>query len=113
MAYEILISPAARNDLFEIYQYIAEDLNAVQSAIGQLERLERAIYSLDELPERYPRYDREPWFSRNLRIMPVDNYVVFYLPNKDGQEVAVLRVIYGGRDLQKQLGEEESAFKYT
>ena len=104
MAYAIFISPSARNDLLEIFRYIAEGLNAVQSAIGQLERLERAIYSLDEMPECYPRYDREPWFSRNLRIMPVDNYVVFYIPNKDGQEVAVVRVIYGGRDLPKQLG---------
>ncbi len=108
MAYAISISPSAGNDLLEIYQYIAEDLNAVQSAIGQLERLERAIYSLDGMPERYPRYNREPWFSRNLRIMPVDNYLVFYIPKKDVQEIAVMRIIYGGRDLLKQLGELKS-----
>ena len=27
-------------------------------------------------------YEREPWKSRNTRVVPVDNYVIFYIPNK-------------------------------
>lgn len=25
-------------------------------------------------------YEKEPWLSRGTRIMPVDNYMVFYFP---------------------------------
>lgn len=46
-------------------------------------------------------YEREPWHSRDLRIMPVDNYLVFYIPNREEQTVKIMRVIYGGRDIDK------------
>ena len=48
-------------------------------------------------------YEKEPWHSRDLRIMPVDNYLVFYIPNHEEQTVKIMRVIYGGRDIDKQL----------
>lgn len=35
--------------------------------------------------------------------MPVDNYLVFYIPSDDTQSVTVIRVMYGGRDTDKQL----------
>ena len=35
--------------------------------------------------------------------MPVDNYLVFYIPNKDAGIVTVIRVMYAGRDVAKQL----------
>ncbi len=36
--------------------------------------------------------------------MPVDNYLVFYIPDLDKEIVSVLRVMYGGRDVAAQLG---------
>ena len=35
--------------------------------------------------------------------MPVDNYLVFYIPNKDAGIVTVIRVMYVGRDIDNQL----------
>ena len=37
--------------------------------------------------------------------MPVDNYLVFYIPCRDMQTVDVIRVLYGGRDLDTQLNQ--------
>ena len=37
--------------------------------------------------------------------MPVDNYLVFYIPNKETQTVTVIRVMYGGRDVEIQLNQ--------
>ena len=48
-------------------------------------------------------YEREPWNGRGLRVMPVDNYLVFYIPNKDTGVVTVIRVMYAGRDVGNQL----------
>lgn len=48
---------------------------------------------------------KEPWCSRGLRVMPVDNYLVFYIPNKDAGIVTVIRVMYAGRDVDRQLND--------
>ena len=35
--------------------------------------------------------------------MPVDNYLVFYIPNKDTGIVTVIRVMNAGRNVDNQL----------
>lgn len=103
MSYQVVLTAQAKTDLKEIYQYIAVDLQSVQNAIGQLSRLEKEILSLDEMPERYRVYDSEKWQGRNLRVMPVDNYLVFYIPSKENYTVSIIRVMYGGRDIERHL----------
>lgn len=105
MNYEVRLTTQAENDLRGIFEYIAFDLQSVQNAAGQLDRLEQSIASLDQMPERFRIYENEPWRSRNLRIMPVDNYLVFYIPNHEEQIVHIMRVMYGGRDVDRQLNQ--------
>ena len=38
-----------------------------------------------------------------MRIMPVDNYLVFYIPQDKEKVVTVIRVMYGRRDIDAQL----------
>ena len=103
MKYEVVTTAQAVADLRAIFEYIAYELLAGENAIKQLDRLEEAILSLDEMPERYHLYDKEPWRERNLRIMPVDNYLVFYIPQEEDKTVTVIRVMYGRRDIDAQL----------
>ncbi len=103
MNYSIIMIPQAKNDLREIFRYIAFDLQSIQNATGQLERLETAIASLTTMPERFRVFDNPIWRERNLRIMPVDHYLVFYIPSREDRTVTVLRVLYGGRDIDSQL----------
>ena len=103
MNYEVRLTTEAENDLRGIFEYIAFELQSPQNAAGQLDRLEQSIMSLDQMPERFRVYEKEPWHSRDLRIMPVDNYLVFYIPNHEEQTVKIMRVIYGGRDIDKHL----------
>lgn len=35
--------------------------------------------------------------------MPVDNYLVFYILDKDNEVVTIIRVMYAGRDVDNQL----------
>ena len=37
--------------------------------------------------------------------MSVDNYVIFYIPDKTKKLVTVIRVMYFGRDVDKQFDE--------
>lgn len=103
MNFEIKISEQADADLRGIYEYIAFELKSSENAAGQLDRLEKSILGLDQMPTRFREYENEPWHSRGLRIMPVDNYCVFYIPDEENAEVTVIRVMYGGRDIDKQL----------
>ena len=103
MNYSIVITPQAKNDLREIFKYIAFDLQSVQNAVGQIERIEKAISSLDTMPERFKVYDKPKWHKRNLRIMPINNYLVFYIPSHDNCTVTVLRIMYGGRNIDNRF----------
>ena len=103
MKYDVRISEEADRDLRGIFEYIAFELLAPENAIGQLNRLEEAIGGLDHLPKRFRQYGKEPWHSRGLRVFPVDNYLVFYIPDSDTKVVTVIRVMYGGRDIDKEL----------
>ena len=81
MIYEVELSEQADSDLRGIFEYIAFELQSPENASGQLERLEEQILSLDTMPERYRKYEKEPWKNRGLRVLPVDNYVVLYIPD--------------------------------
>ena len=38
-----------------------------------------------------------------MRVMPVDSYLVFYVPAHENSTVTVMRIMYGGRDIDRQL----------
>ena len=97
MSYSVIISSMAETDLRAVYEYIALVLGSAENAEAQLSRLEDRIRRLDELPKRYRSY------KRNIRIMPVDNYLVFYSVDDEAKRVSVLRVMYGRRDLSDQV----------
>ena len=103
MKYSIVLTETAQADLSEIFRYIAVELRSMQNANSQLSRIEKAIASLDQMPERYRTYHKKNWHQRNTRIMPVDNYLVFYVPNQENRTVTVMRIMYGGRYIDKQL----------
>ena len=103
MIYEVTITEQANADLRKIYEYIAFELLSPDNAAGQLDRLEENIIGLEQFPEKYRVYEKEPWHSRGMRVMPVDNYLVFYVLDKDAGFVTVIRVMYEGRDVEAQL----------
>lgn len=103
MRYNIVYSAEARQDLRNIYQYIAYELLESGVASAQVDRIMKAVRALDEMPMRHRLYEEEPWYSKGLRFVPVDNYVVFYLPIENEAVVNVVRIMYGGRDIRKQL----------
>ena len=105
MMYKVEMTEQAETDLREIYEYIAFTLLAPENASGQLDRLEAHIVRLGEFPEKFRRYEKEPWHGRGMRVMPLDHYLVFYIPDEEEALVTVIRVMYAGRDVDAQLAE--------
>ena len=105
MMYRLEMTEQAETDLREIYEYIASELLAPENASGQLDRLETHIEGLMEFPKKFRCYEKEPWHGRGMRVMPVDNYLVFYIPDAEEALVTIIRVMYAGRDVDVQLRE--------
>ena len=103
MTYDVRVTKQARHDMKLIYEYIANVLLEPVTAEKQYARIENAVYTLDYMPERFRQYEKEPWWSRNLRIMPVDNYLVFYLVDSIKRTATVIRIMYSRRNVEKEL----------
>jgi len=103
MKYKINLTEQAETDLRDIYEYITYTLLEPRIAAGQLERIEKSIMSLDEMAERYCVFEREPWHSKGLHRMIVDNFNVYYFVKSDNKTVNVVRVLFGGRDVDEQF----------
>ena len=103
MRYRVLITAAAEDDLRGIYEYIAYDLLSPATAEEQFDRLEKGITKLGLFPYKHSLYRYEPWKSRGLRYYPIDNYIVFFIPDDVNKSVTVIRIIYCGRDIDNQL----------
>ncbi len=102
MIWKIYYSESAKEDLISIFEYISIELAAPQAARALLDRMFKTVRSLEELPLRHPVYNAEPWKTRNIRFIPVDNYIVFYLIDEKTGTVNVVRIIYAGRDIKNQ-----------
>ena len=105
MSWNIVYTAKARRDLREIYEYIAYELLVPETAAGQVRRIMKEIRALDEMPMRFRLCGEEPWHSEGLRFFCVDNYLVFYLPDETKNTVSIVRIMYGGRDIRRQLSE--------
>jgi toxin ParE1/3/4 len=103
MSYNIIYTKEAEQDLVDIFEYIAKNLLVMETAKKQTKRIMRAIDGLNEMPMRHKLYEDEPWHSKGLRILPVDNYLVFYMVLEEGNTVAIVRIMYGGRNIEQQL----------
>jgi toxin ParE1/3/4 len=103
MIYEVITTEQADADLRGVYEHIAFELLSPDNAAGQIERLEKHIIGLENFLEKFSAYKKEPWHSRGLRVMPVDNYLVFYIPDKKAGIVTVIRVMYAGMNVAEQL----------
>lgn len=99
----VVYTERAEGDLRSTFEYIAFSLLEPAIAKNQLRRIVDAVAKWSEMPLRYRLYEKEPWHSKGLCILPIDNYLIFYLPVKAKMTVAVIRIMYGGRDIEKQL----------
>ena len=93
MIYRVALTEQADSDLRGIYEYIA----------FSLQEPEENILKLADMPGKFKLYEKEPWRSRGLHQMPVDHFIVFYIPDEEEKTVTVIRVVYGGRNIDVQL----------
>ena len=102
-SYKIIITPDAEEDLVELRNYIADVLLARDTARNYIRTIRKEIGSLSELPARYKPVDDEPWHSRGVRRIIVNNFFVYYRIDEGHKRVYILNVIYARRDQLRVL----------
>ena len=102
-SYKIIITPDAEDDLVELRNYIADVLLARDTARNYIRTIRKEIGTLSEMPARYKPVDDEPWHSRGIRRIMVNNFFVYYRIDEDRKQVFILNVIYARRDRLRML----------
>jgi len=101
--FEVIIECTAHNDLRGILRYITDTLKEPNTAKRIYKAIKEKIEKLDQMPLRYPLVRDDVLAARGLRLMPVENYSVFYVVNETEERVNVLRVLYSRREWQNLL----------
>lgn len=101
--WKVVLTPEFKQKFKDIYAYIAEILLVPETAKKQVRRILDQVEKLNEMPNKFSLIEKEPWRSRGLRKLMVDNYIVFYYPNEQTKEVVVFHVFYGGRNIDELL----------
>lgn len=101
--YDIILTPDATADLFELRDYIAEVLLAPETALSYIHAIREEIGKLSEMPTRIKPIDDEPWHSYGVRKIIAKNFYVYFWINEETKRVFILNVIYEKRDQLKQL----------
>jgi toxin ParE1/3/4 len=94
------IAPQAEQDLDALWYYVAKESGSIETA----DRLVDAITQRFMLLARNPRIGRrrDDELRPGLRSFPVGEYIILYRIEAD--DVLILRVIRGGRNIEALLG---------
>ncbi|MEM7354154.1 MAG: type II toxin-antitoxin system RelE/ParE family toxin [Acidobacteriota bacterium] len=92
-----ILSPEARDDLFEIADYIARD--NPKAARRVVQEIRRAMERLAQMP--MIGHLREDLTGEPLRFWPVFSYLIIYRPESKPLQIA--RVLHGARDVSSIL----------
>ncbi len=101
--YKVILSREAYADLRGVVRYLAVNLREPSTAESMLDRLEKAAFSLETMPERFALVSDSYLASWGIRMTSVGNYLLFYVADRGANEVNVLRILYGKRNWMEIL----------
>lgn len=104
--YKIVFSPAAVDDLLKTKKYITEELGSEQSAINTVAKITEKIGQLSEISFSGPSLSSIINIETSYRFLVCGNYTAFY--RVEGNEVRIIRVLYGRRNFMQILFGESS-----
>lgn len=94
-----MIHPRAIRDLDNIYEYIAKEKLAPENAKGQVDRIKKAILSLDTFPQSHQERSEGRYAGKSYRQLLIDNYIAIFRIDEPHKTVYVVTIQYQGRTL--------------
>ena len=105
--YRVEIGTQAQADITETINYISQTLQEPRTARRLYRLLKEEIFSLEQMPERYPFEDDERLRALEIRKLLVKSYKILYFVNREQQMVQIVRVVYAGRDISWLMEETD------
>jgi toxin ParE1/3/4 len=96
-SHQLVIAPAARNDLKEIYQYGQRQWGQAQSE-SYLSTIKNQFWLLTQQPLMGTE---RPELLPNARSLPIKSHTLFYRVSSN--KVEIIRVLHGRQDPQRHL----------
>lgn len=102
MNLQVIFNPEARDDLYSLYQYIAEH-GFPDRAASYIHRIENFCLALQTFPQRGASWDH---VRPGLRVVPFERRVsiVFQVTTS---KLVIYRILAGGRDLESLIAADE------
>jgi len=97
--YNVTVLPIAREDIAEIYYYIA--LDNQDAALKVTDNIMDEIDTLEQFPNRCPLVPENALAKQGYRMLVVGNYIVFFKVLES--DVLIYRVLHGKRDYPQLL----------
>ena len=97
--YKVKINPRAIRELDHIYEYIANEKLAPENAKGQIDRIKKAILSLDTFPQSHQERNEGRYTGKGYRQLLIDNYIAIFRIDEPHKTVYVVTIHYQGQNL--------------
>jgi|SRR5699024_2928276 len=97
--YKLQYLPLAQQDLRNITFYISDTLKNPLAAIQLVDAFDHSISKLQEFPYAHKVYQTVEMLEKEYRILPVKNYLVFYVVTE--REIEIHRIVYAKRNLDR------------
>lgn len=92
--YEVKLYARAYRDMEDIYAYIANNLYDPNAAQNIIDEIEKAVFSLELMPERGAVRRSGIYANRDYRQLFVGNYIIVYRVKKEAKQVHIVTVRY-------------------
>lgn len=98
MAYKVVETELAVQDLNEILEYIAFSLANPTAASAFADEVEKCYADLERMPLMYERCQDAQLRALGYRKAVIKNYLLIYKVNETEKNVYILRFFYGGQN---------------
>ena len=95
--YSVIISPAAQNDFHDVMEHL--DTLSAETATQYFDLFMEKTAMLATTPESCPLARDTQLRLRGYRLLPIENYIVFYVIN--GTCVELRRILYARRQYER------------
>lgn len=103
MTYNIHITNKGEQDIIEAADHIEFTLLNPAAADSLLDTIEEEIGNLSFMPKKHQIIDDPVLKEWKIRMIPVKNYLAFYVIDENSHTVHIVRFLYGRRNWQKIL----------
>ncbi len=103
MAYNLIVSKEAHEDIDDIVNYIAVELVKPAAAVTFLNEVEKSYHAVVKNPRMYSLCHDARLSSKGYRKIVIRNYLILYRVDDEAKAVYIVRIIYGGRNYAKLI----------